>query len=153
MNRRSLLAAVPALLLGACASPPKQGLVVSVAGVEAVPSGSSELRARVTLRIQNPNDGDVAYGGARLDLSLRGEVIGTGVTSTGGSLPRLGETLVPVTVTVTRVTAVRQAMGLYGAEDRRLTYKIAGSLASAGGGAKPVAFESLVELAFPGATR
>lgn len=153
MNRRPLLALIPLALVAGCATPPKQGLVVSVAGVEAVPSGGSELRATVTLRIQNPNDRGLSFGGASVQLSLRGEVVGSGVTASGGNVPRFGEALLPVTVTVTRIAALKQALGLYGADDRRLTYKISGTLATEATGAKPMTFESVVELAFPGISR
>jgi len=153
MKRRSLLsltAATPALLLAACASTPTRGLTVSVAQVDVLPSAGSELRATVTLRIQNPNDSALRFDGATVDMALRGQTIGSGVTNTGGRVPGLGETLLPVTVTVTAVSAVRQAVGLYGADDRRLSYKISGALASSGMGAQRIAFEGMAELAFPG---
>lgn len=156
MNRRPLLGCLPlalALLLGACATPPSQGLIVSVAQVEVLPSAGSELRATVTLRLQNPNDSAVKFSGATVELGLRGQTIGSGVSSAGGRVPRLGETTLPVVVTVTQVNAVKQALGLYGSDDRRLSYRITGTLSAAGMLKERLAFESVVELAFPGASR
>jgi len=145
--RRLMLALLPLLLLVSCATPPRQPLQVNVASVERIAGQAMELRFIAQLRVQNPNDTPVEYTGASVSLELRGQTIGTGVTSTPGSVPRMSEALISVPVTVSQLGVVRQAIGLYGSNDRKLDYVLKGSLSGPSFGGVP--FQSRGEMVFP----
>lgn len=147
MLRRLFLLLIPIALLAACATPARQPLRVNVASVERIAGAAMELRFVAKLRVQNPNDGPVEYTGAMADLTLNGKTIGTGVTDARGSVPRLGEAFVDVPVTVSALGEVRQAIGLYGAPDRKLDTVLKGRLV--GSQFDALAFEWRGELAMP----
>jgi len=145
--RRLCLALVPLLLLGACATPvPREPLRVNVASVERIQGQSMELRFVARLRVQNPNDAPIEFTGASVDLELRGQSVGTGVTSQRGSVARLSDTIIDVPVTVSQLGVVRQAIGLYGSSDRKLDYVLKGRLS---GPSFDIPFQSRGEMAFP----
>ena len=121
------LAAMPLALLVGCATP-RTPLQVNVASVERIDGASMELRFMARLRVQNANDSAIEYSGAAVELQLRGKTIGTGVTSGSGSVPRFGEVMLDIPVTVSALGEVRQAIGLYGAPDRKLDVVLKGRL-------------------------
>ena len=132
-RRRLLtLALIPLALLAACAAPLRVPLQVNVASVERIAGAAMELRFMARLRVQNANDAPIEYSGAFVELQLRGKTIGTGVSAGRGTVPRFGETFVDVPVTVTGLGEVRQAIGLYGAPDRKLDVALKGRLAVPG---------------------
>jgi LEA14-like dessication related protein len=105
-------------------------LRVSVAGVEPLPGEGLELRFNVRLRVQNPNDGPVEYDGVALDLEVNGRPLASGVSDQKGTVPRYGEAVLSVPVTVSAFSAVRQALGLaQGAAPTELPYVVSGKLA------------------------
>jgi len=146
--RRLCLALIPLLLLAACATPARVPLRVNVATVERAEGASMELRFIARLRVQNANDAPVEFNGASVELLLAdGKTIGTGVVDTRGSVPRFGETFVDVPVTVSALGEVRQAIGLYGAPDRKLDTVLKGRLS--GSSFDDLRFEWRGELAMP----
>lgn len=111
--RRAALAGLLALALAGCASlPGRDPLNVQVAGVEPLEGQGLEMRMAVKLRVQNPNDSAVDYDGAALELELNGKRFATGVSNERGSVPRFGETVLTVPVSVSAFSAIRQALGL-----------------------------------------
>jgi LEA14-like dessication related protein len=145
--RLLLLALIPLALVAACATPAREPLRVNVASVQRIDGAAMELRFVARLRVQNVNDGPVEYSGASAELMLNGKTIGTGVSDGRGSVPRMGEAFVDVPVTVSALGEVRQAIGLYGAPDRKLDTVLKGRLAGAGPG--DLSFEWRGELAMP----
>jgi LEA14-like dessication related protein len=132
--RRTLLVTVIAApLLSACAGllPGSDPLKVTLAGVEPLPGEGMELRLAVKLRVQNPNDQAVDFDGVAFDLELRGMDLASGVSDVRGSVPRYGETVITVPVTVSAFAAARQAYSLYRSSDRKIDYVARGKL---GGG-------------------
>lgn len=87
-------------------------LNVQVAGIEPLPGEGLELRMAVKLRIQNPNDNALDYNGVALDLKVNGRRLASGVSNARGSVPRFGETVLSVPVTISAFSAARQALGL-----------------------------------------
>jgi LEA14-like dessication related protein len=120
MNRRhagTRLAALSALalasVLSACAGLPGQDpLRVNVVGVEGLPGEGFEIRFAVKLRVQNPNDNAVEFDGISIDLDVNGKPLASGVSGERGTVPRFGELVFTVPVTVSAFAAVRQALGL-----------------------------------------
>jgi LEA14-like dessication related protein len=143
MTRRSPFAALlAAAALSACAGmlPGSDPLKVTLAGIEPLPGEGMELRLAVKLRVLNPNDRPIDFDGVALDLELRGDDLASGVSDARGSVPRYGETVVTVPLTVSAFAVARQAYGLYTSDDRTLDFVARGKL---GGGAfGAVRFES-----------
>jgi hypothetical protein len=106
---------------------------VTVAGVEALPGEGLELRMMVKLRVQNPNDSDFAFDGAYVELDVLGKTFATGVSDQAGMVPRFGETVVEVPVTVSVLRMVRQVMGvLDGRPVDKIDYVLEGKLNGTG---------------------
>ena len=99
-------------LAGCAALSPRDPLNVQVAGIQPLPGEGLELRMAVKLRVQNPNDMALDYNGVALDLEINGRRLASGVSDERGSVPRFGETVLTVPVTISAFSAVRQALGL-----------------------------------------
>ncbi|MGF6793253.1 LEA type 2 family protein [Paraburkholderia sp. 35.1] len=105
-------------------------LRVNVAGIEPIAGQGMEMRFNVKLRVQNPNDSAVSFNGVSLDLELNGKPFATGVSDQSGTVPRFGETIVTVPLTVPAFAAVRQAFALAGAaQSGQVPYVLRGKLA------------------------
>lgn len=122
--------AVCALSLAGCASlPNRDPLSIDVAGIEGLPSDGMEIRLAVKIRIQNPNDVAVEYTGVALDLDLNGRKLASGVADTVGVVPRYGETVFTVPVTISAFNVVRQVLGFAnGAPGGEISYAVRGKL-------------------------
>lgn len=104
-------------------------LQVTVAGIEPLQGQGLELRMLVKLRVQNPNDSPVNYNGVALEMNVQGKTFATGVSDAGGSVPRFGDAIISVPVTVSALRMARQAMDMI----RRggtgtITYEMKGKL-------------------------
>ena len=134
LSRLRLLAlALLALSLSACALLPSHDpLEVQVAGIQPLPGEGLELRLLVKLRLQNPNDAAVDYDGVALSLSVNDRRLASGVSDQRGSVPRFGERVLSVPVTISALSVARQALGLAdGSRLDALPYVLRGKL---GGG-------------------
>jgi len=137
-----------ALLLGACAmlphlDPPR----VTLAGIDSVAFEGMELRMVARLRVQNPNGVDLDYDGVDVQLSLQGKGVARGVSNERGSVPRYGEAVVALPVTISLIDLGRQAFGILGGGGGPVHYAIEGKLGSPLLGA--TRFHSRGELALP----
>lgn len=126
-----LLVLLLTLALAGCAGLTRQEPVrVAVAGIEPLPGEGLELRFLVKLRLQNPNDMPLDYDGAFVELEVRGQPFASGVFGGAGSLPRYGEAVLAVPVTVSALQVVRQAIGAFtGTGAPRVDYLLTGKLA------------------------
>ncbi|MFB9125247.1 hypothetical protein E2553_04000 [Paraburkholderia dipogonis] len=129
--RLATFLAIVALTLDGCA-----GLFggdpvrVNVAGIEPIDSQGLEMRFNVKLRVQNPNDSEVSFNGVSLDLELNGKPFASGVSDQVGTVPRYGETVVNVPLTVPAFAAVRQAFAFADAtQSGQIPYILRGKLA------------------------
>ncbi|MEL7557464.1 LEA type 2 family protein [Stutzerimonas chloritidismutans] len=101
------------LTLAACASFFNHDpLNVQVAGIQPLPGEGLELRMAVKLRVQNPNDRALDYDGVALELEINGRNLASGVSDASGTIPRFGETVLSVPMTISAFSAARQALGL-----------------------------------------
>jgi Late embryogenesis abundant protein len=91
-------------------------LRVSVAGIEPLEGQGMEMRFDLKLRIQNPNEDALNFDGVSVDLQLNGRAFASGVSDQHGTVPRYGETVVSVPLTVPAFTALRQAFSLAGSD-------------------------------------
>jgi LEA14-like dessication related protein len=135
------------LLAGCAALGRPEPVRVNVIGIEPLPGESMELRMAVKLRIQNPNETALDFDGISLELDLRGSAFAAGVSAERGSVPRFGETVVTVPVSIPAFAAVRQALDLATHERPIFDYALRGRLAGAGFGG--LRFESKGEIEMP----
>jgi len=144
-----VLLACGALLSAGCASlQGRDPIQVIVAGVEPLQGEGLELRMLVKLRIQNPNDLPLDFNGVSVELDVQGKRFATGVSDAAGSVPRFGETLVDVPVSISVFRIARQAIGVMTNEYRgKLVYEMTGKLA--GPAFNSVRFQSKGELTLP----
>ncbi len=155
MYRRSLLLSLLALLAAGCATLPQHDPPqIMVAGLEPLQVEGLELRLLVKLRVQNPNDAPIDYDGVFVKLDVQGKAFATGVSNVRGSVPRYGEAIVAVPVTVSALRMARQVVGAMGAMERsqpggRIRYDLSGKFS--GTGFRSVRFGSQGELELPGA--
>lgn len=133
MSRRALLELLAAgvLLLGGCASfQYPEALHVIIAGVEPLEGEGMEVRMLVKLRMQNPNNSPLEFNGLSVQMDVQGKRFATGVSDAGGSIPRFGEALVEIPVSISVFSIARQAIGVLTKEYRgKLAYEMTGRLA------------------------
>ena len=114
-----LLAAglLAALTLGGCAGWfGHDPLRVSVAGIEPLDNQGMEMRFNLKLRVQNPNEDALNFDGVSVDLQLNGNAFASGVSDQHGTVPRYGETVVSVPLTVPAFAVLHQAFSLAGSD-------------------------------------
>ncbi|MEO4047887.1 LEA type 2 family protein [Pseudomonas sp. CAU 1711] len=121
------------LALSGCASlAHRDPLRIDMVGLEPLPAQGMEMRFALVLRVQNPNDAPFAYDGLALELDVNGQPLASGVSDQGGQVPRYGETLLRVPLSVSAFSLFRQAWAAAGYRDARgLPYELRGKL---GGG-------------------
>jgi LEA14-like dessication related protein len=115
MVRLICIAAAAAILAACSALPTRDPLRIAVAGIEPLPGEGLEIRMAVSIRIQNPNDSPIDYSGAALDLDLNGTRLASGVSAASGSVPRYGETVLTIPVTISAFNVARQLMAFMNA--------------------------------------
>ena len=122
---------ISALTLSACATLQQSDPVqVTVAGIDSLPGEGLEIRMLVKLRVQNPNDAPVDYDGVYVKLDVQGKTLATGVSGERGSVPRFGESVIEIPVTVSTLRLALQAVGfmLDGKAVEKLNYRLEGKL-------------------------
>ncbi|MEK7881551.1 LEA type 2 family protein [Methyloversatilis sp. NSM2] len=149
---RLLLVLCALLALSGCAGLTTRDPVrVNLVGLEPLQGEGFELRFALKLRVQNPNDHPIDYDGLALQLDVNDRTFATGVSDARGSVPRFGEAVVSVPVTVSALWAFRQVLELGSDADLdRLPYTLSGKL---GGGPFGVQrFSERGTLSLPAAT-
>lgn len=130
LPRRTLFLLPVAVAFSACATlPGREPPKVDLIGVESLGGEGLELRVAVKLRIQNPDETPIDYDGISLDLELRGHDFASGVSDQRGSVPRFGEAVVTVPMTISASAIVKQALSLASGERGRLEFVARGRLA------------------------
>jgi hypothetical protein len=135
----------------ACASlPNRDPLIVNVANIEPLPGEGMELNLAIRIRVQNPNDAAVAYSGAALWLDLNGRRLASGVSSEIGSVPRYGETVFTIPVTISAFDMARQVLGFVNAENSdEVRYRVRGKLEGGLFGTRRFSDEGTFDLNLP----
>jgi LEA14-like dessication related protein len=145
-----MLPAVAAATLSGCAMFQRSDpLQVTVLGVEPAESQGLELRLLVKLRVQNPNDTPVEYNGVAVEMNVQGKTFATGVSDAAGSVPRFGEAVITVPVSVSAFHMLGQALDMVrGGDGGKITYELKGKLSNSG--FSSTHFHAQGELALPG---
>ena len=144
----SLIVAV--LTLGGCAGMSgREPVQVSVAGIETLPGEGLEMRMMVKLRVQNPSETPVDFNGVFVKLDVLEKTFATGVSDEKGSIPRFGESLINVPVTVSALSVGLTTLGVVLGDrpPEKVRYKMSGKLA--GPTLRSTSFQSDGELALP----
>jgi LEA14-like dessication related protein len=130
---RPLLFLLLACVLGGCASlTPRDPLRIDLVGLEPLPAQGMEVRFAAVLRVQNPNDKAIDYDGLSVELDINDQPLASGVSDQTGQLPRYGETLLRVPLSISAFSVMRQAWAAAGYQNGRgLPYELRGKL---GGG-------------------
>lgn len=151
MSRIALFAlfVFAALLSGGCAglrhSEPVDVIMVGVAPLQ---GQGLELRMLVKLRVQNPNELPLDFNGVSVRMDVQGKPFATGVSDAVGSVPRFGETIVSVPVSISMFRIARQTMSVINNEYLgKLEYEMNGKLT--GPEHNSVRFSSKGEFALP----
>ena len=149
MNRRGWvqgtgLLAVGWLLAGCAGLGLREPIQVNLVGIDPLPGEGMEIRMAVKLRVQNPNDVALDYDGVSIALDLRGNSFATGVSAERGSVPRFGEAVISVPVSVSALAAFRQLIGIATKDKPAADYALRGRLSSTGFGG--MRFESKGEI-------
>lgn len=133
MQRRSLVALMPLVpALAACAGlwPGAAPVEASLVNLRPVELGLLEQAFELQLRLVNPGTEALAVEGLRCRLSVDGAALGRGVSDQQFTLPRLGETIVPVRLYVQTTDLIGRLAGLGGRQ--RIAYRLTGELLVAG---------------------
>ncbi|MDO9313505.1 MAG: LEA type 2 family protein [Burkholderiaceae bacterium] len=124
-----ILCGALALVFAGCAQLPMSDPVkVSLVGIEQLPGQGLELRMAVKLRVQNPNEAAVDYNGVALDVELRGLSFASGVSDIQGTIPRYGEAVLVVPVSVSAISVLRQALSFANGDRSNVGYAISGKI-------------------------
>lgn len=128
MRALLLLFCIP-IMVGCTTLAPRDPLNIDVAGIEPLPGEGLEMRMAVKIRVQNPNEGEVRFTGTALTLYLNDNKLGTGVSDQSGSVPRFGETVISIPVSISAFSAAQQLFGIMGGTaSSDLTYRVTGKL-------------------------
>jgi LEA14-like dessication related protein len=120
---------------------------VYVVGIEPMEGQGLELRMLVKLRVQNPNDTPIDYTGVSVAMEVAGHAFASGVSDAHGSVPRFGETVLDVPVSVSALRVLRNAAGVFESRPEKISYELKGKLA--GPMFRSVRFSSKGEFALP----
>lgn len=133
-------------LLAGCAlfaprlEPPK----LSIVGVELVKGDLFEQRLRARMRVQNPNDRELAVKGVTYTIEVGGEEFGRGMSGSSFVVPAGGEAEFDMMITANLAgTLLRLASRAQQGEGRpdALEYRIAGKVSMASGVLRSIPFE------------
>ena len=148
MIRRAAFLVFVIAALSACAGTGlREPLRVSLAGLESIPGEGLEMRFLARIRVQNPNDVSIPFSGLSAELDLNGRSFASGVSDATGEIPRFGESVIELPLTVPGTAIVRQLLGFVGGVPNKATYHVKGFLSTGTFGRAP--FDSTGEVEMP----
>ena len=125
----------------------REPLRVSLATLESLPGQGLEARFLARIRVQNPNDVAIAYGGLSAEVDLNGLRFASGVSAATGEIPRFGESVLELPLTVPVTAVVRQVLGFISGDRSTATYRVHGFLSVGTLGRAP--FDSTGQIELP----
>jgi LEA14-like dessication related protein len=132
VHQRALIGWGLAVLMFAsgCADMPQRDPVeVYVVGVEPLQGEGLELRMLIKVRVQNPNDAPIEYDGVAVSMDVQGKTFASGVTDAAGTVPRFGEAVINVPVSVSAFRMARGAANIFNSSGDSIEYSLKGKLA------------------------
>jgi len=116
------------LILGGCAELRLKAPSVTLADIEVVDAGLLEQRFVFKLRVQNPNDREIAITGLRFNVEINGKPFAKGVSNKPITIPRLDERILEVSAVSSLYSLFSQVRELIYGKHEALTYRIKGTL-------------------------
>lgn len=143
---KQLLAFGLSMLLAGCAAfaPKLETPRLSIVGVEVVKSDLFEQRLKVRMRVQNPNDRELAVKGITYSIEVGGEEFGRGISGSSFTVPRMGEAEFDMLVTANMAGTLMRLLSSARERGERpdsIDYRIAGKVSLATGVLRSVPFE------------
>jgi LEA14-like dessication related protein len=143
-----LLVSAALLFVSGCANLQQRDPVqVYVVGVEPLQGEGLELRMLIKVRVQNPNETAIEYDGVSVSMDVQGKTFASGVSDAAGTVPRFGETVIDLPVSVSAFRMARGAAGIFSSSPDKIEYALKGKLS--GPAFQSVRFTSKGEVAFP----
>ena len=118
------------MLFAGCATVPPgiEAPKISIANIEPKDVALFEQRFDVRLRIQNPNEKELAMNGMRFEFDLNEKEFANGMTGEKVAIPRFGSQVVNVEVITGITSFLRQFQGLNKTgSGGKMTYRIKGT--------------------------
>ena len=145
-TRAPLPIAALALLLSGCSvlAPKLETPKLSIVNVELVKSDLFEQRLRARIKVENPNDRELAVKGITYTIEVGGEEFGRGISGSSFTVPRLGEAEFDMNVTANMAgTLMRLATRAResGRTPDSVDYRIVGKVSLATGMLRSIPFE------------
>ena len=150
-HRAPVVATLLALLLSACAvlGERPESPNVSIKNLELQEFNLFEQRYRLHLRIQNPNDFELAMSGMSYELELNGREFATGVSDQEVTVPAFGDVVIEVHVVSNLARVIEQLREVGEGGRPTLRYQLSGKIGVGSfGGRIPFSHEGDLEL-FP----
>jgi LEA14-like dessication related protein len=148
MSRVAALAAL-LLALGGCAGfGLREPLRVDLVGIEPLQGEAMESRFLLKLRVQNPNEAPLEYDGLSVELVVGDSRIASGVSDRSGTIPRFGETVIALPLSLSVTTIVRRAIDL-ATGGAPTDFELRGRLAGPGFGSTRFRSRGALDLPFP----
>ncbi len=101
---------------------------LSIVNLDVAEATVLEQRYLIRVRVQNPNDFDLAVTGIKYDLKLNGQPFLNGVSGQSFVVPRYGEAITEVTGVSTLFSFVRQIEELQQNKTNALSYELTGKM-------------------------
>jgi LEA14-like dessication related protein len=116
------------LILEGCAGLTLKSPSVTLADVKVIEAGLFEQRFAFKLRIQNPNNMEIAITGLSFDVEINGKPFAKGVSNRPVAIPGLGEKILEVTAVSDLYSLLNQAKEFIYGKNKTLSYRIKGRL-------------------------
>lgn len=135
---------------GCCSLKPHDPLNIAVVNVEQLFGQSKEVRFSLTLSVQNPNDSVLDYDGIALEMDINERPLATGVSDQKGQIPRFGERLIKVPLTISAYTMQHQSIGTSMLKNgENVSYDLRGKLGKSGNCSRDEHFSTSGNLNWP----
>ena len=144
---RAFALALIGAMLSACAAfgPKLETPHLSIVNAEIVKSDLLEQHLKVRMRVQNPNDRELAVNGITYGIEVGGEELGRGITAGSFVVPRLGDVEFDMNINVnmasTLLRLASKAQKSSGGMPDSLDYRIVGKVSLAKGLLRAIPFE------------
>jgi len=116
------------LLLGGCAALSLKAPSVTLADIKVLKAGLFEQRFDFKLRVQNPNDKEIAITGMSFAVEINDKPFARGVSNKGVTVPRLEERILEVTAVSNLYSILSQIHELLYGNSKGFSYRIKGRL-------------------------
>jgi LEA14-like dessication related protein len=132
------------LALAGCSTfiPRLETPTLSIVNVELLESTLWQQKAKVRLRVQNPNDRALPIKGLSYALEVAGENFANGVSNAGFTVPALGEAEFDMSITANMASTLVKVLGRGGDSfGDQVDYRIKGKISLAEGFLRSIPFE------------